>query len=184
MHVIKTPIEDLLVLEPKVWKDTRGFFFESFNRSTLHALGIDYSFVQDNQSFSTKGVLRGLHFQRHPFAQTKLVQVLQGEILDVAVDLRLEKPTFGQHYAIRLSSENKKQLLIPQGFAHGFVVLSATAHVFYKCDQFYSQPHDGGLRFDDPDLAINWGLPPGELIISEKDQRQPSFQDYRKNPFF
>ncbi len=184
MQVIKTPIEDLLVLEPKVWKDTRGFFFECYNRASLKQLGINIDFLQDNQSMSTKGVLRGLHFQRPPFAQTKLIQVLQGEILDIVVDLRHTKPSFGHHFAVRLSSAEKRQLLIPAGFAHGFLVLSETAHVHYKCDQVYSPAHESGIRFDDPELAIAWALPPSELIISEKDQRQPSFQDYRKNPFF
>jgi dTDP-4-dehydrorhamnose 3,5-epimerase len=184
MQVIETPMKDLLVLEPRVWNDARGFFFESYNQDTLQKLGIHYAFVQDNQSFSTRGVLRGLHFQRRPYAQTKLVQTLQGEILDVAVDLRHESSTYGQHYAIHLSSENKKQLLIPQGFAHGFLVLSETAHVLYKCDQFYSQPHDGGIRYDDPDFNIQWELPSDQLIISDKDLRQPSFQDYRAKPLF
>lgn len=184
MEIIKSPIENLLVLKPFVRTDSRGFFFESYNKATFQQLGINLEFLQDNQSCSTRGVLRGLHFQKPPFAQTKLVQVLQGEILDIAVDLRCQSATYGQSFSIRLSGENKNQLLIPKGFAHGFVVLSETAHVFYKCDQFYNPSHDSGIRYDDPDLAIDWILPVDELIISEKDQRQLSFREYRQHPLF
>jgi dTDP-4-dehydrorhamnose 3,5-epimerase len=184
MQITTTPIEGVLVLQPTIWNDARGFFFEAYNKATFTRLGIHMEFVQDNQSYSGRGVLRGLHFQRPPFAQTKLIQVLQGEILDVAVDLRHESATFGQSFSIRLTAQQKNQLLVPKGFAHGFVVLSETAHVLYKCDQFYSQPHDSGIRYDDPDLAIEWPLPADELIISEKDQRLPSFREYRQHPVF
>jgi dTDP-4-dehydrorhamnose 3,5-epimerase len=184
MEIIRTKFEGMQVLQPHVLYDSRGFFFESYNKATFHRLGIDADFVQDNQSLSSRGVLRGLHFQRPPFAQTKLVQVLRGEILDVAVDLRHGSVTFGQSYSVRLSDKNKLQLLIPKGFAHGFVVLSEDAHVLYKCDQFYSQPHDSGIRYDDPDLAINWELPETQRITSAKDQRLQSFRDYRQQPDF
>jgi dTDP-4-dehydrorhamnose 3,5-epimerase len=184
MQVVTTPIEDLVVLEPKVWKDTRGFFFECYNKNTFRELGVDLEFLQDNQSFSSKGVLRGLHFQKPPYAQVKLVQVLRGEVIDVVVDLRLQKPTFGKHYKIHLSADNKKQLLVPAGFAHGFLVVSEYAHVLYKCSQFYNAQFESGIRFDDPEFNIQWELPTDQLIISEKDLRQPSFADYRKNPFF
>ena len=151
--------------------------FRSYNQNTLVAEGIQINFVQDNQSFSKRGTLRGLHYQNPPFAQTKLVRVLEGEIVDVAVDLRKDSPTYGQHFALRLSAENKKQLLIPQGFAHGFSVLSETATVLYKCDQFYNKASEGGIRFDDPLLNIDWGIDLKAAIVSEKDQILPLFKD-------
>jgi len=184
MNSVQTPLDGVVILEPKVWGDSRGFFFESYNRQTFQKAGIDTVFVQDNQSVSSRGVLRGLHFQRPPFAQSKLVQVLRGEILDVAVDLRKHSPTFGKSFSILLSAENKKQLFIPQGFAHGFLVTTETAHVMYKCDQFYSPQHDSGIHFGDPDLGIAWGAGADERIISEKDQRLPSFRHYVQNPVF
>lgn len=176
MNVETTFIQDLVVLTPDVFEDSRGYFFEGYNKNKLSALGIDIEFVQDNQSFSQRGTLRGLHYQNPPYAQTKLVRVLQGEIMDVAVDLRKDSPTYGQHFTIRLSSENKKQLLVPQGFAHGFSVLSETAVVLYKCDQFYNKASEGGIRFDDPTLIIDWGMDLKEAIVSDKDVVLPSFE--------
>jgi dTDP-4-dehydrorhamnose 3,5-epimerase len=177
MTIETTPIQDLVIINPTVFEDARGYFFEAYNQSTLVTEGININFVQDNQSFSKRGTLRGLHYQNPPFAQTKLVRVLQGEIMDVVVDLRKASPTYGQHFAIRLSAENKKQLLIPHGFAHGFSVLSETAIVFYKCDQFYNKASEGGIRFDDPALNIDWGIDLTTAIVSEKDQILPLFKD-------
>lgn len=176
MNLETTFIKDLVVLTPDVFEDARGYFFEGYNKNKMRSLGIDIEFVQDNQSFSQRGTLRGLHYQNPPYAQTKLVRVLQGEIMDVAVDLRKDSPTYGQHFAIRLSAENKKQLLVPQGFAHGFSVLSETAVVLYKCDQFYNKASEGGIRFDDPTLAIDWGMDLKEAIVSDKDVVLPSFE--------
>ena len=176
MNKEETFIKDLVVLTPDVFEDARGYFFEGYNKNKFSAIGIDIDFVQDNQSFSQRGTLRGLHYQNPPFAQTKLVRVLQGEIMDVAVDLRKDSPTYGQHFTIRLSSENKKQLLVPQGFAHGFSVLSETAVVLYKCDQFYNKASEGGIRFDDPTLAIDWGMDFKDAIVSDKDVVLPSFE--------
>ncbi len=173
MKVIETPFKNLFVLEPKVLGDSRGYFMESFSKRTLLEEGIDLTFVQDNQSSSVKGVLRGLHFQRPPFAQTKLVRVLSGLILDVVVDIRTNEPTFGEYYSIELSSENKKQLLVPPGFAHGFIVLSEQAEVFYKVDEYYNAQADAGLLFNDPALNIDWKLPAHEFILSEKDKKHP-----------
>lgn len=173
MKAVPTPFEDLFVLEPKVHGDSRGYFMESFSKRTLLEEGIDIMFVQDNQSSSTRGVLRGLHFQKPPFAQTKLVRVLSGLILDVVVDIRKAEPTFGKQFSIELSSENKKQLLIPKGFAHGFIVLSQQAEVFYKVDEYYNAQADAGLLFNDPALDIDWKLPANEFILSEKDKKHP-----------
>lgn len=175
MNIEQTTLKDLVVLNPTIFADSRGYFFEAYNEQKLAALGINIDFVQDNQSFSQKGTIRGLHYQNPPFAQTKLVRVLAGEIIDVAVDLRRNSPTFGQHFSIRLSAENNKQLLIPHGFAHGFSVLSETATILYKCDQFYDKASEGGIRFDDQDLNIDWGMDPQNAIISEKDMLLPSF---------
>jgi dTDP-4-dehydrorhamnose 3,5-epimerase len=175
MNVEQTFIGDLVILTPDVFEDERGYFFESYNKSKLSGLGIDIDFVQDNQSFSQKGTLRGLHYQNAPFAQTKLVRVLQGEIMDVAVDLRKDSPTYGKHFGIRLTAENKKQLLVPQGFAHGFSVLSETAVVLYKCDQFYNKQSEGGIRYDDETLNIDWGMDLADAIVSEKDLVLPNF---------
>ncbi len=173
MKVVSTPFKDLFVLEPKVLGDSRGYFMESFSKRTLLETGIDLTFVQDNQSSSAKGVLRGLHFQKPPFAQTKLVRVLSGLILDVVIDIRNAEPTFGKQFSIELSSENKKQLLVPKGFAHGFVVLSEQAEVFYKVDEYYNAQADAGLLFNDPALDIDWKLPANEFILSEKDKKHP-----------
>mgnify|MGYP006246802901 CR=1 FL=1 len=173
----ETPIPGLVIFEPKVFEDCRGYFFESFNAKVFDELGIDTNFVQDNQSKSTYGVLRGLHFQRGPYAQAKLVRVLSGEVLDVAVDLRKDSPTHGQHFSIILSGENKTQLYVPRGFAHGFVVLSETAEFFYKCDNFYSRENEDGIIFNDPDLSIDWQVPESDLIVSEKDKVLPRFKE-------
>lgn len=173
MKVVSTQFKDLFVLEPKVLGDSRGYFMESFSKRTLLEAGMDITFVQDNQSSSTKGVLRGLHFQKPPFAQTKLVRVLNGLILDVVVDIRKAEPTFGKQFSIELSSENKKQVLIPKGFAHGFIVLSEQAEVFYKVDKYYNAQADAGLLFNDPALDIDWKLSANEFILSEKDKKHP-----------
>ncbi|HEY5822853.1 MAG TPA: dTDP-4-dehydrorhamnose 3,5-epimerase [Cyclobacteriaceae bacterium] len=174
MKVASTDFKNLVVLEPKVLGDERGYFIESYNRKTLLGAEIDLSFVQDNQSSSVKGVLRGLHFQNAPHAQTKLVRVLSGSILDVVVDLRKHESTFGQHFSIELSAENKKQLLVPKGFAHGFIVLSQKAEVFYKCDEYYHPDAEGGIIFNDPALGIDWRLSPEEFILSDKDRIHPT----------
>ncbi len=173
MKIEKTYIEDLVVIEPTVFGDERGYFFESYSKTKFEGLGIDIDFVQDNQSFSKKGTLRGLHYQNPPFGQTKLVRVLEGEIIDVAVDLRKDSPTFGKAFGVLLSAENKKQLLVPQGFAHGFSVISETASVMYKCDQFYNKESEGGIKYDDPSLSIDWGMDLKDAIVSEKDQILP-----------
>jgi dTDP-4-dehydrorhamnose 3,5-epimerase len=175
MNIEQTQIKDLVILTPDVFEDERGYFFESYNKNKLRGLGIDIDFVQDNQSVSQRGALRGLHYQNPPFAQTKLVRVLQGEIMDVAVDLRKDSPTYGKHFGIRLTAENKKQLFVPQGFAHGFSVLSETAVVMYKCDQFYNKASEGGIRFDDETLNIDWGMDLKDAIVSEKDLVLPDF---------
>ncbi len=177
MNIETTPIQDLVIINPTVFEDERGYFMESYNQQKLEEAGIHIPFVQDNQSFSKHGTLRGLHYQNPPYAQTKLVRVLQGEIIDVAVDVRTNSPTYGQHFAIRLSDENKKQLLIPQGFAHGFSVISETALVLYKCDQFYNKASEGGIRFDDPTLNIDWGIDLKTAIVSDKDIELPNFAD-------
>lgn len=175
MNIEQTPIQDLVIITPTVFEDERGYFMESYNKTKLKDLGIDIEFVQDNQSFSKKGTLRGLHYQNPPYAQTKLVRVLEGEIIDVAVDLRKDSPTYGQSFAIQLTAENKKQLLVPQGFAHGFSVISETAVVMYKCDQFYDKASEGGIRFDDATLNIDWGMDLKDAIVSEKDLILPDF---------
>lgn len=169
MKVEQTPIEDLLVITPNTFEDDRGYFFESYSEASFAKNGINLKFIQDNQSFSKHGVIRGLHFQAAPYAQAKLVRVLQGEILDVAVDIRKDSKTFGQHFSILLSSENNKQLLIPKGFAHGFSVLSETAMVSYKVDEVYNKESESGIRYDDPFLAIDWKIDASKIIISEKD---------------
>ncbi|MEY2922625.1 MAG: dTDP-4-dehydrorhamnose 3,5-epimerase [Bacteroidota bacterium] len=169
MKIETTPIKNLVIINPTIFEDTRGYFFEAYNQNTLADLSVSINFVQDNQSFSKRGTLRGLHYQNPPFAQTKLIRVLQGEIMDVCVDIRKQSPTYGQHFAITLSDENKKQLLIPHGFAHGFSVISETAVVLYKCDQFYNKESEGGIRFDDPSLNIDWGMDLKDAIVSDKD---------------
>lgn len=179
MKIIKpeTNIEGLFILEPKIFRDARGYFFESYNRQVFFDAGIDIPFVQDNQSKSEYGVIRGLHFQKEPFAQTKLVRVLEGAIYDVAVDLRNGSPTFGQWYGLEITSENGLQLLIPKGFAHGFSVLSDSVTVLYKCDVYYHPEAEGGIRFDDPDLGIGWKIPGKDVKVSEKDRNLPCFSE-------
>ncbi|RYZ27141.1 MAG: dTDP-4-dehydrorhamnose 3,5-epimerase [Sphingobacteriales bacterium] len=171
MEIKQTKLHGCYIIKPAVFADARGYFFESFNHNRFHALtGEDVQFVQDNQSFSTYGVLRGLHFQRGEHAQAKLVRVLKGEVLDVAVDLRPSSPTFGQYESVVLSSENKLQFFIPRGFAHGFVVLSKTAEFIYKCDNYYHQASEGGLIYNDPELNIDWTLPASDILVSDKDR--------------
>lgn len=176
MNIEETFIKDLVVITPAVFPDERGYFFEAYNQGKFHERGVHYNFIQDNQSFSKRGVIRGMHLQINPFAQAKLVRVLEGEILDVAVDLRKESPTYGQHFSVILSAENKKQLMVPHGFAHGFSVLSATASILYKVDQVYNKDSERGIRYDDSTLNINWQLTPEEIIVSEKDLNLPSFE--------
>jgi len=176
-----THIPGLVIFEPRVFEDSRGYFFEAYNAAVFKEEGIDLPFIQDNQSFSRRGVIRGLHYQLDPHAQSKLVRVLEGSILDVAVDIRKGSPHFGKYVAIELSADNKKQLLIPPGFAHGFSVLSETATVLYKCDALYHKESEGGIRFDDPALDIDWKIPQGQQIISDKDAALPLFRDCRNN---
>ncbi|MGV8094813.1 MAG: dTDP-4-dehydrorhamnose 3,5-epimerase [Mangrovibacterium sp.] len=177
MRILKTPIEGLLVLEPKVFADERGYFLESFHRQRYHDAGITTDLVQDNESKSTRGVIRGLHCQLDPFAQGKLVRVIEGCVFDVAVDLRRQSPTFGKWFGVELSGSNKKQLFIPRGFAHGFSVLSDTAVFSYKCDNYYSPEHERGILYNDPDLDIDWRIPEAEAVISEKDKKNTLFRD-------
>ena len=178
MKIIKTPIEGLLIIEPRVFGDERGYFFESYSeRDFTEAVG-PVKFVQDNESKSRYGVLRGLHFQKEPYAQAKLVRVVSGAVLDVAVDLRKGSPTFGQHFSVELTGENHRQFFIPKGFAHGFCVLSEEVVFQYKCDEFYHPEAEGGIAWDDPDLAIDWRLPAADLILSSKDLHHPLFRDY------
>ncbi len=175
MIIEQTGLKDCFIIEPKVFEDKRGYFFETYNREKFNQLvGFDVDFVQDNESFSTKGVLRGLHLQKGEHAQAKLVRVVQGEVLDVAVDVRKDSETYGKHVSIVLSEENKRQLFIPRGFAHGFVVLSDIAVFSYKCDNYYNKASEGGIVYNDPDLNIDWQLPSEELIISEKDMILPT----------
>jgi dTDP-4-dehydrorhamnose 3,5-epimerase len=181
MNIVETPLKDLYIIEPKVIEDSRGYFFEAYNRAQFKKYGIGIEFVQDNQSKSGYGVVRGLHFQKEPKSQSKLVRVLEGSVFDVAVDCRKGSPTFGKWYGLELSSDNKKQLLIPKGFAHGFSVLSQNAIVFYKCDEFYSSEHDSGIFYKDSSLNINWQIPDKDIVISDKDTKQPSFKDAELN---
>ena len=178
MNIIKTEFEGLLILEPKVFEDHRGFFMESYNKQLLSDNGILIDFVQDNQSKSTHGVLRGLHFQNPPNAQTKLVRVLQGRIIDGVVDIRKSSKTYGKSFSIELSAENKRQLLVPKGFAHGFSVLSETAEILYKCDAFYNKESEGGLMYNDPAFNLDWGLTENEVILSDKDQVYKPFSEF------
>jgi dTDP-4-dehydrorhamnose 3,5-epimerase len=175
MPFIKTPINDLLLFEPVVHQDERGFFYESFNKKNFLELGLDVEFVQDNQSYSQYGVVRGLHFQKEQAAQAKLVSVLQGTVLDVVVDLRNASPSFGEVFVTELSSENKKQLYVPRGFAHGYSVLSEDALFYYKCDNFYNKQQEDGINLADHHLHIDWQIPVDKMMISEKDQRLPTF---------
>lgn len=182
MKFIKTEIEDLIIVEPKVFGDERGYFFESYNQREFEKNVGKINFVQDNESLSSRGVLRGLHFQKPPFEQAKLVRCIYGEVLDVAVDLRKTSPTFGRHFSVRLSSENKRKLFVPRGFAHGFVVLSDKAIFAYKVDNWYAPEFDCGLRWDDVDLGIDWGLEKDEVQLSEKDNKLLDFKNFN-SPF-
>ena len=173
MKVITTQIPEVMIFEPDVFGDHRGYFFESFRQDIFEKYNEKVQFVQDNQSKSGFGVLRGLHFQRPPFTQAKLVQCLQGEVLDIAVDIRIGSPTYGHHVPVRLSEENHRQLYIPRGFAHGFIVLSENAVFSYKCDNYYYPQADGGLAWNDPDIKIDWILAIEEIKLSEKDKNQP-----------
>lgn len=183
MKVTPTAFRDLVIIESAIFSDDRGYFFESYNQHAFHKVGLDYVFVQDNQSFSTRGVLRGLHFQAPPFAQTKLVRVLSGSIQDVVVDLRKSETTFGKYFSIELSAENHKQLLVPKGFAHGFLVLSDFAQVLYKTDAFYQPGAERGIRFDDPELGIVWRNA-GQSALSAKDRAAPTFNEAIRNLTF
>jgi dTDP-4-dehydrorhamnose 3,5-epimerase len=181
LKFLETKLKGCFVLEPKIILDARGYFMESFNENTFqNGIGQQVHFVQDNQSFSSRGVLRGLHYQTGEHAQAKLVRVLQGEVLDVAVDIRPDSETFGQHVAVLLSAENQKQLFVPRGFAHGFVVLSETATFFYKCDNFYNKESEGGIIYNDDSMKIDWQLPENELLISEKDLVLPLLKEAKK----
>ena len=181
MEIIKTNIEGLLVIQPRVFADARGFFFESYNEKMYRENGIDIRFCQDNQSKSGYGVIRGLHYQLNPHSQSKLVSVIRGAVWDVAVDLRKNSPTFGQWYGVELTEDNHTQFLIPQGFAHGFSVLSEMAVFSYKCDDFYNPTLERGIMFNDPALAIDWKIPAGKEIISNKDMKHPLFANAEMN---
>lgn len=171
MNIIKTDIEGVVIIEPKVFGDSRGYFFESYSQRDFNSLVGEVNFVQDNESKSCYGVIRGLHFQKPPFEQSKLVRVVKGKVLDVAVDIREGSPTFGKHVAIELSEDNHRQLFIPKGFAHGFSVLSEEAVFQYKCDNFYAPEYEGAIAWDDPALGIDWRIPVDKVIISEKDKK-------------
>lgn len=177
MRVIETEIEGVVVIEPKVFGDDRGYFFESYNARDFAQVA-DVTFVQDNESRSCRGVVRGLHFQKPPYAQAKLVRVVEGRVLDVAVDIRRGSPTYGRHVACELTGESHRQFFIPKGFAHGFAVLSDTAVFQYKCDNLYHPEAEGALAWDDPTLAIDWQMPASEVILSEKDKHHPLFKDF------
>ena len=177
MKLIKTHIEGVTVIEPKVFSDSRGCFFESFSERDFAEEVGPVRFVQDNESRSVYGVIRGLHFQKPPHAQAKLVRVVKGKVLDVAVDLRKDSPTFGQHVAMELSDENRRQMFIPRGFAHGFSVLSEEAVFQYKCDSYYAPESEGSLAWNDPDLNIDWNVPAGSEILSDKDRMNPRLKD-------
>lgn len=179
MKLVETKLKDVYIIEPSVHGDHRGYFMESYNKNKFEALGLPFDLIQDNHSLSTEvGILRGLHFQRSPKAQTKIVRVLTGAIYDVVVDLRQHSPTFGEWVGVHLSEENKRQLVVPKGFAHGFCTVETNTQVLYKVDEYYSPEHDSGILWNDPDLGIEW--PTAEPILSDKDRNQPSFQEYVK----
>jgi dTDP-4-dehydrorhamnose 3,5-epimerase len=182
MEVIKTKIDGVVIIEPKVFQDARGYFFESFSQREFEAKVRQINFVQDNESMSSYGVMRGLHFQRPPFAQSKLVRCVKGRVLDVAVDIRKGSPTYGQHVAVELSEDNHRQFFVPRGFAHGFVVLSEIAVFQYKCDNFYAPEADGGINIKDDALGIDWQIPMEKAILSEKDLKHVSLKDF-DSPF-
>ena len=178
MEVIKTEIEGVVIIEPKIFGDERGYFFESFNAAEFaRKVGVNTVFVQDNESKSKYGVLRGLHFQKGEFAQSKLVRVVEGRVIDVAVDIRRGSPTFGKHVAVELSKENKRQLFIPRGFAHGFAVLSEEAVFQYKCDNLYAPDHEGAIAWNDHKIGIDWQIRPEDAILSEKDKKHPTLDE-------
>jgi dTDP-4-dehydrorhamnose 3,5-epimerase len=184
MNIIKTDFPDLYIIEPKVFEDPRGYFYESYNAKQLEEKGIHTIFRQDNQSKSSYGVLRGLHYQLNPGAQTKLIRVLEGKIWDVIVDIRKGSPTFGKWFGIELTSDNKKQFYIPQGFAHGFSVLSETAVVMYKCDNFYNPQLERGIIYNDPELGIDWKIPSAQAVLSPKDKIHPTLKNADLNFHF
>ena len=180
MKIIETEIQGLFIIEPDVYGDSRGYFFESFNKKRFEEqTGINVDFVQDNESRSTYGVVRGLHFQKPPHVQAKLVRVVSGRVLDVAVDLREGSPTYGRHVAVELSGENHRQVFIPKGFAHGFSVLSEEAVFQYKCDDYYAPETEGAVAWDDPDIAIDWRIPADDMILSEKDKKNPRLSELK-----
>jgi dTDP-4-dehydrorhamnose 3,5-epimerase len=180
MKIRETGIDGLIVIEPDVYGDSRGYFMESFSEKKFRELtGIEVTFVQDNESKSSYGVVRGLHFQRAPYAQSKLVRVVSGRVLDVAVDLRQGSETYGKHFSIELSGDNHLQMFIPKGFAHGFAVLSEEAVFQYKCDEYYAPESEGSIAWNDPDLAIDWHISQGDVRVSDKDGRSPGFKDYK-----
>lgn len=182
MNVIKTDIEGVVVIEPRVFDDARGYFFESYSKRRFDEAVKPVEFVQDNESMSTRGVIRGLHFQRPPFSQSKLVRCVRGAVLDVVVDIRRGSPTYGQHVAVELTGENRRQLFVPRGFAHGFAVLSDEAVFQYKCDNYYHPESEGGISIADNSLGIDWRINPAEAILSDKDLRNPMFSDF-ESPF-
>ena len=178
MTITKTNIEGCIVIDPTIFEDDRGVFFESYNKKNLERyLGKEIDFVQDNHSISNKGVIRGLHYQKEPYSQIKLVRVIQGEVIDVVVDIRKNSKSFGEYFKIRLSGDNKKMLFVPGGLAHGFVALKDNTVFLYKCDQYYNKEAEGGIIYDDPDLGINWEFPKDQLILSEKDKELPLFKN-------
>ena len=177
MEVIKTNIEGVVIIEPRIFRDERGYFFESFSQRDFQEKVCKTVFVQDNESKSSYGVLRGLHFQKPPYAQSKLVRVIKGAVLDVAVDIRKGSPTFGQHVAVELTEDNHRQFFIPRGFAHGFSVLTDEVIFQYKCDNFYAPQSEGALAWDDPDLAIDWRIPADKVLLSEKDRHHGRLRD-------
>ncbi len=184
MKAIATRIPDVLIIEPQIFPDARGYFCETYHQGKFAALGIRCPFVQDNESLSQRGVLRGLHFQRAPHAQAKIVRVLEGEILDVALDLRRGSPTFGMHAAVRLSQDNRRMLYLPEGLAHGFAVLSSTARIAYKCSALYAPDSEDAVDALDPALGIDWGAPAESFLRSPKDLRARSWESYAANPLF
>jgi dTDP-4-dehydrorhamnose 3,5-epimerase len=181
MKITETSIPGLLVIEPRIYRDARGYFYESFNERLFREHGLDFGFVQDNESRSGRNVIRGLHYQLEPYAQTKLLRVIEGEIFDVVVDLRKDSPAFGTWSGIEVSAENKLQVLVPKGCAHGFRVISESATVFYKCDEFYHPGHERGLLYSDHTLAIDWGIEPDKAVVSEKDKNASPFSDAEFN---
>ena len=182
MKFTNTRISDVIIIEPNVYEDGRGYFFESYNKKKFEEVVGKISFIQDNESKSSKGVLRGLHFQKPPFAQAKLVRCIEGRVIDVVVDIRKESPTYGKHVSVELSAENKKQLFVPRGFAHGFLVLSNSATFTYKVDNTYAPDHDAGIRWNDKELNIQWGMKDSQVIVSEKDAELPFISKF-KSPF-